>query len=278
MSPPTFRNWLNKPDRHPLVMGVLNVTPDSFSDGGRYHAADAAVAAGMAMLEAGADLIDVGGESTRPGSDPVSADEQARRVLEPVRRLAAAGATLSIDTTRSAVAQAALDAGAMFVNDVSAGRDDPEMLPLVAEAGCPVVLMHMRGTPRTMQQDLHYDDVTAEVKAFLADAVARAERAGIPPADVLLDVGIGFGKSIEQNLKLLKDLPAFRSLGRPLLVGTSRKGFIGQLTGEPVAANRLAGTAATVAMALAGGADVVRVHDVAFMKQVRDMTLAVLRA
>ena len=282
MTPAEFRDWLRAAERRPLVMGVLNVTPDSFSDGGRFIDPAAAVARAAQMAAEGADLIDVGGESTRPGSLPVEPAEQIRRVA-PVLRAArerVRGVTFSIDTTRADVAAAALDAGAHVINDVSAGRDDPALLPLAARRGCPVVLMHMQGTPQTMQLNPTYSDVTGEVAAFLRDRLAAATGAGVDPVNVLLDPGIGFGKTVRHNLELLRRLAELATLGRPLVVGTSRKGFIGKVLGEkPVTSDgpaapaadspaRLFGTAATVAWAVANGAGVVRVHDVGPMAQV----------
>src|SRR4051812_1428384 len=275
MPPDDFRRWLAAPPptasgpagsqgaaaslpyRRPLLMGVLNVTPDSFSDGGRFATPDRAIDHAREMAAAGADLIDVGGESTRPGSQPVPAEEQIRRVVPVISELSAlAGqrqfeAVLSIDTTRAAVAEAALDAGAHVVNDISGGRDDPAMLPLVARRRVPVVLMHMRGTPATMQIDPRYDDVIADVLRFLRERHAAAVAAGVPEADILLDPGIGFGKTAAHNFELLRRLPELAAVGRPLVVGVSRKGFIGRVSGEPDPANRGFGTAAAVAWSVA---------------------------
>jgi dihydropteroate synthase len=282
MEPKQFLDWLLLPPagRQPLVMGVLNVTPDSFSDGGRFHGPDAARAGAEAMAAAGADLIDIGGESTRPGSLPVDADEQVRRVVPVVRAIRSVGLklTLSVDTTRAGVAAAALDAGVDVVNDISAGRDDPALLPLLAARGVPVILMHMQGTPATMQQAPTYSDVTAEVSAFLRERVAAAVSAGLAEEHVLVDPGIGFGKTPEHNLQLLRDTArlAGRLGGRPLVVGTSRKGFIGKITGETDPAGRQFGTAATVAWAVASGAAVVRVHDVGPMVAVVRMARAIV--
>jgi len=257
-------------------MGVLNVTPDSFSDGGRFATAHAAFAQAQVMIDAGADLIDIGGESTRPGSLPVAADEQIKRVVPVIKGIAAFPVTISIDTTRAAVAAAALDAGAALVNDISAGRDDAEMLPLIARRRVPVVLMHMQGTPLTMQDAPHYRDVVAETSQFLRERVAAAQAAGIELAKVLLDPGIGFGKTQEHSLELLRRQREFLALGRPMVIGTSRKGFIGRITGEPEPAKRLFGTAASVALSIANGAAIVRVHDVGPMVQVVRMTRAIL--
>ena len=276
MRPSDFTNWLTDPNRPPLVMGVLNVTPDSFSDGGRFAGADAAVAHAESVVAAGANLIDVGGESTRPGSLPVAPDEQIARVVPVIRRIAKLPVTISIDTTRAAVAEAALDAGAALVNDISAGRDDAAMLPLVARRGVPVILMHMQGTPATMQENPIYQDVVAETIAFLRERVAAAQAAGVELPRTLLDPGIGFGKTMEHNLELLRRQREFLALGRPVVIGTSRKGFIGRITGETEPSKRLFGTAASVALSIAAGATIVRVHDVAPMVQVLRMTRAIV--
>jgi dihydropteroate synthase len=252
----------------PAVMGIVNVTPDSFSDGGRFLDAGRAVEHGLELAAAGAAVLDVGGESTRPGSQPVPADEQVRRVVPVIRRLAAeAGVPVSVDTTDASVAAAALDAGATVVNDITAGRD-PRMLPLVAEAGAGYVFMHMQGTPATMQNDPRYGEVVAEVGAFLAERRAAAHEAGIADDQLVADPGLGFGKTVAHNLTLLARLPEVaRAAGVPLLVGPSRKGFIGVASGAPGAPlpvdQREDGTLATVVWALDHGASMVRVHDVA---------------
>jgi dihydropteroate synthase len=276
VTPNRFENWLRNPERPPLVMGVLNVTPDSFSDGGRFFDGDAAVRHGKEMVAAGASVIDIGGESTRPGSQPVPPEEQVRRIVPVVRALAGgAPALLSIDTSRAAVAEAALDAGASLVNDIFAGRDDPELLPLVARQKVPFILMHMLGRPDTMQVNPVYSDVTAEVIAFLRERVAAAESVGIERHRLLIDPGIGFGKTAEHNLELLRRLSELKSIGLPLAVGTSRKAFIGKITGESAESGRVFGTAATVAWSVANGADLVRVHDVGPMAQVVRMIGAI---
>ena len=282
MSPREFDAWLLDPGRRPLVMGVLNVTPDSFSDGGRFDSVEAAVSHALVMAAEGADLIDVGGESTRPGSQRVDADEQIRRLLPVLRALRGrlGATTLSVDTTLASVAEAALGEGVHVVNDVSAGRDDPALFPLVAGQRCPLVLMHMQGTPATMQLAPAYSDVTAEVAAFLRERLAAAAAAGVDPARILLDPGIGFGKTVDHNLELLRRTRELASLGRPLLVGTSRKGFIGKVLadgGSPAGVDRRFGTAATVAWAVANGAAVVRVHDVGPMAQVVQTVRAIAR-
>ncbi|HEX5146718.1 MAG TPA: dihydropteroate synthase [Conexibacter sp.] len=245
------------------IMGVLNVTPDSFSDGGRYLDAEAAVAHGLALDAEGADILDVGGESTRPGAEAVAADEQVRRVAPAIEGLVARGvrAQISIDTTRLAVAQAAVDAGATYVNDVTAFRADPELAGLVAERGLDCCLSHMRGEPRTMLAEAVYDDVVADVKAFLEERLEAATAAGIAEERIMLDPGIGFAKTLDHNLELLRRLDELVALGRPLVIGTSRKSFLGRITGAD-AGDRLPGTIATNVLALERGASVFRVHDV----------------
>lgn len=273
-----FLAWLADPQRRPLVMGILNVTPDSFSDAGAYASPDKAVAAARAMADEGADLIDIGGESTRPGAQRIFADEQIRRVLPVIQKLAGRiGTTLSIDTTRAQVALAALEAGATLINDISGGAEDPEMLPLAARRQAPIVLMHMQGQPATMQVNPQYGDVVREVKEHLASRLAAAQQAGVRPERVLLDPGIGFGKTADHNLTLLRELRQLTELGRPLLLGTSRKGFIGRITGESDAAERIMGTAATVAWCVANGAAIVRAHDVAAMAKVVRVMEAIRR-
>jgi dihydropteroate synthase len=248
------------------VMGVVNVTPDSFSDGGRFLEADAAIAHGVRMAGEGAAILDVGGESTRPGAQPVGADEELRRVVPVIEGLASAlgttGPQLSIDTSKLAVARAALDGGASLVNDVTAFRSEPEIAALVAERSADCCLMHMLGEPRTMQQDPHYDDVVSDVRAFLEERLAFAVAEGVPEERVMLDPGIGFGKALEHNLELLRRLDEIAAIGRPVVVGTSRKSFLGKLTGREVE-DRLAATIASNVLAYARGAAVFRVHDVA---------------
>lgn len=251
------------PTGRTLVMGILNVTPDSFSDGGKHPTADTAIAAGLRMLYAGADIIDVGGESTRPGAEAVAPAEQIRRVVPAIEGLVAAGvrAQISIDTTRLPVAEAAVAAGAGYVNDVSAFRQDPELAGFVADRGLDCCLMHMRGEPRSMQADPVYDDVVSDVKAFLEQRLAAAVAAGVREERIMLDPGIGFGKTVAHNLELLRRLGELVALGRPLVIGTSRKSFLGAITGRDVG-ERLAGTIATNVLALERGASVFRVHDV----------------
>jgi dihydropteroate synthase len=260
-----------------MVMGVVNVTPDSFSDGGRYLDPEAAVAHGLQLAAEGADLLDVGGESTRPGATDVAEAVELDRVLPVIEELASkTEVPISVDTRKAAVAAAAVAAGAGMVNDVSAGRHDPDLLGVVAEAKVPLVLMHMLGTPATMQDDPRYDDVVAEVEAFLAERCLAAEFAGVDPGSLVIDPGIGFGKRDRDNYALLDNLARFTSLGHPVMVGTSRKAFIGRALGDP-ADERVEGTAATVVWAVERGARIVRVHDVAQNVRSVRMTEAMLR-
>lgn len=244
-----------------LIMGVLNVTPDSFSDGGCFKDEARAVTRAMEMIEEGADLIDVGGESTRPGADAVDADEERRRVIPVIEQICQQSEVpVSIDTTKAEVAKAALGAGACIVNDVS-GAGDPAMASLVAQTGAGLVLMHMQGTPRTMQTAPEYQDVTRDVVGFLDDRIASVVRLGLGREQVCVDPGIGFGKTLSHNLELLTQLAAFHALDRPVLVGLSRKSFLGQLTGREVG-DRLAGSLAGLVYAITRGAHILRVHDV----------------
>jgi dihydropteroate synthase len=251
-----------------LVMGVLNVTPDSFSDGGQFLDANKAIEHGLQMVADGAATIDVGGESTRPGSAPISSDEQMRRVVPVVRRLCGqTNVPISIDTCKFDVAQAALEAGAGMINDITALSDE-RIGELAAERRVPVVLMHIQGTPATMQTEPKYEDVVGEVLAFLLRRASRAEQIGIPKERIFIDPGIGFGKTVEHNLLLLRNIDKFVACGYRVLVGTSRKSFIGKLTGKDRPADRIFGTAATVALCAAAGVSIVRVHDVAQMAEV----------
>jgi dihydropteroate synthase len=246
------------------IMGVVNVTPDSFSDGGRFLDPGAAIDHGLELQREGAEILDIGGESTRPGADPVPEAEELRRVVPVISGLISAGVTarISIDTTKAAVASAAIEAGATLVNDVSALRSDPALAGLVADAGADVCLMHMLGEPRTMQTDPHYGDVVAEVKAFLIERMAFAIDRGIAEERIMLDPGIGFGKTGEHNLELLRRLEEIAAIGRPVVIGTSRKSFLGRITGREVD-DRLAATIASNVIAFERGASVFRVHDVA---------------
>ena len=258
-------------------MGVVNVTPDSFSDGGRFLDAGAAVAHARRLSVEGADVVDIGGESTRPGASPVEDDEELRRVLPVIERVAAHddAPTISVDTTKAGVAAAAIDAGARLVNDVSALRFDAEMAGVVAGSGVDCCLMHMLGEPRTMQEDPRYDDVVAEVKRFLEERLAHAVAEGVAEERVWLDPGIGFGKTLEHNLELLRRLDEIVAIGRPVVVGTSRKSFLGKLTGRSTR-ERLPGTIATNVMAYERGASVFRVHEVAEVRDALSVAAATL--
>jgi dihydropteroate synthase len=259
----------------PKLMGVVNVTPDSFSDGGLYLDPEAAIAHGRELAEQGAEILDVGGESTRPGAEEVDEAEELRRVLPVVQELGKSGAVVSIDTSKLAVAKAALDTGADIVNDVTALRRDPEIGSLCAEREAGLVLMHMQGEPRSMQENPVYEDVVDDVKAFLAERMEVAVAAGVTEERIWLDPGIGFGKNLEHNLELLRRLAELRDLGRPLVIGTSRKSFIGKIDGSSID-ERLGGTIASSVVAAAEGADVLRVHDVAEVRQAVTVTTAVL--
>lgn len=259
-----------------LVMGIINCTPDSFYDGGRNLDADAAVASGLKAIEDGADILDVGGESSRPGADPVEIEEECRRILPVIKGLAKAGAAVSVDTYHAETARRALEEGAVMVNDITALRGDAGMAGLVARTKCLCVLMHMQGTPRTMQHDPRYNDVVFDICAFFEERMAFAQAGGIAQEKLWLDPGFGFGKSIQHNLSILRRLREFKRLGRPVLIGTSNKSTIGSvLDVEPD--DRLEGTAATVAAAIMNGADIVRVHDVRAMARVARMCDAIIR-
>ena len=264
----------------PVLVGILNVTPDSFSDGGEFLDPEPAARHAAAMLEEGAGIIDIGGESTRPGSDPVPQEEEVRRVVPVIEDILAVrpGAVISIDTYRSETAAAALEAGARVVNDVSALRADPRMASVAAESGCPLVLMHMKGEPKTMQKEPFYEDVVREVREFLARRADYAVAEGVRPENVIVDPGIGFGKSLEHNLALLRDLDVIVDLGFPVLVGASRKRFIGSITGVEEARERVFGTVATTVLAYQKGARYFRVHDVRANHDALAIAEAVLRA
>ena len=260
-----------------LIMGILNVTPDSFSDGGKFFDSDKAVEHGLKMADDGAAIIDIGPESTRPGAEPVSAAEQIRRAIPVIEKIAKkTKVCISIDTTNYEVAKAALDAGAAMINDITALADE-RMARLTAQRQVPVILMHIQGTPRTMQVEPRYKDVVAEVLAYLLERARRAEQYGIPKERIFIDPGIGFGKTVEHNLKLLAHLDKFVKTGYRVLVGPSRKSFIGKLTGKENPAQRLFGTAASVALCVAAGASIVRVHDVAEMIDVVKLANALRR-
>jgi dihydropteroate synthase len=257
------------------LMGVVNVTPDSFSDGGLYLDPEAAIAHGRELAAAGAEILDVGGESTRPGAEAVSEEEELRRVVPVIRGLRGLDCDVSVDTSKARVAETALDAGAAIVNDVTALRGDQEMAEVCAEGGATVVLMHMLGEPRTMQDDPRYEDVVAEVKAFLVERLEAAVAAGIAEERIWLDPGIGFGKTATHNMELLRRLGELRELGRPLVIGASRKSFIGRVDGAG-AGERLGGTIASSVLAAAEGAEVLRVHDVAEVRQALVVATAIL--
>jgi dihydropteroate synthase len=274
------RNTVGVGDRtlgpDPVLVGVLNVTPDSFSDGGDFLDPAKAATHASAMLDEGAGIIDVGGESTRPGSDPVTREEEARRVVPVIEEILSErpDAIVSIDTYRAATAEAAIEAGTRIVNDVTALRGDPRMAEIVAEARCPVILMHMLGEPKTMQQNPRYADVVREVRDFLAGRAEHAVAAGVVPESIILDPGIGFGKSLEHNLALLRHLDELVALGFPVLVGASRKSFLGRITGVEEARDRVPGTVAANVIAYEKGATFFRVHDVGANRE----ALAVARA
>ncbi len=258
-------------------MGVVNVTPDSFSDGGEFLDPTRAIAHAHTLIAEGADIIDVGGESTRPGSLPLGAEEELNRVIPVLEGLRDVEAQRSIDTSKLEVAQAALKAGATYVNDVTAFRNDPEIAGLVASAGADCCLMHMLGEPRTMQDDPRYDDVVSDVKAFLEDRMKFAIGEGVPETSIQLDPGIGFGKTAEHNLELLRRLDEIVAIGRPVVVGVSRKSFLGRITGREVAAERVHATVAANVLALERGATVFRVHDVAPSRDALLVATATLR-
>ena len=252
-------------------MGVLNVTPDSFSDGGRFLDSAKAIDHALRMTDEGADIIDIGGESSRPGSLPISADEELKRVIpvvEGVRKKSSV--TISVDTTKSQVAKQAIGAGANMINDISAGRFDPEILEVASSAQIPICLMHMKGNPENMQDDPKYGDLMGEIRDFLADAVKRTEMAGVAPEKIIIDPGIGFGKSAQDNVTILKELSKLSALGRTILIGPSRKSFIGKLLGLTVE-NRLEATLATLSLAYREGASIFRVHNVAPARRYLDM-------
>jgi dihydropteroate synthase len=255
--------WAGFDLAEPVVMGILNVTPDSFSDGGQHASREDAIAAGLAMLQSGADIVDVGGESTRPNAAVVPAAEEIARIVSVIRALAATGAVISADTRNAATMAAALDAGAKIINDVSGLSHDPAAAPLIAARACPVILMHMRGTPRTMDAQASYDDVVAEVLAELQARRDAAAQAGIKAHNIALDPGFGFAKLGAQNLSLLRATRRFAALGQPLLIGVSRKRFIGTFGGAPEPEKRFPGSISAGLYALSQGANILRVHDVA---------------
>lgn len=248
--------------RQTLLMGVLNVTPDSFSDGGLFFDKEKAIAHGLKMVEEGADFIDIGGESTRPGSKPLELDEELRRVIPVIESLAKeTDVPISIDTYKSTVARKAIEAGAQIINDISGLHLDPSLSEVAAKEDVPLVLMHIRGNPETMQKDVHYESLFSEIIQYLKDSIQRAESAGVDPEQIIVDPGIGFGKTVEDNLLILKNLKEFKVLGKPLLLGTSRKTFIGKILNAGVT-ERLEGTLASIVVGVLNGAHIIRCHDV----------------
>ncbi|MDF0557040.1 dihydropteroate synthase [Kamptonema sp. UHCC 0994] len=264
------------------IMGVINVTPDSFSDGGQFNTLESATAQAQKMVENGVDIIDIGGQSTRPGADEITLEEELNRVIPLLEILRSsenicATVPISVDTTRAAVAKAAIDAGADIINDISAATFDPEMLPTAAKLGVPIILMHIRGTPQTMQKLTDYQDLIGEIYQFLESRVEAAIATGINKFNIIIDPGIGFAKTYNQNLKILRELPKFHSLGCPILVGVSRKSFIGHILNQPDPQQRIWGTAAACTSAIARGADILRVHDVKEMRDVCQVADAIFR-
>ncbi len=261
--------WRKRFKDKPVIMGILNVTPDSFFDGGNFYSRERAIDHALEMAEGGADIIDVGGESTRPGSEPTSLEEELDRVvpvIEGIRKRSSI--PLSIDTYKAAVARAAVASGADMVNDISSLSFDEGMAGIVAASGVPVVMQHIKGTPRDMQKNPSYQDVTGEIKEFFIERIAYARSCGIDEDDIIIDPGIGFGKRLQDNLTIIRELGRLKELGRPLLIGTSMKSFIGRIMGTDVPAERAEGTLASVAISLWNGADMVRVHDVARTRKV----------
>jgi dihydropteroate synthase len=260
------------------LMGILNVTPDSFSDGGLFNTTSAALAQAQAMVDAGADIIDIGGQSTRPGAEQITLTEELDRVLSVLQVIRPKiTIPISVDTTRAEVAQAAVEAGADIVNDISGGTYDPEMLPTVAKLDVPIMLMHIRGTPQTMQQHTDYQDLMGEIYSFLSQQIKAAITAGIQQEKIIIDPGIGFAKNYDQNLEIIRSLPTFKTLKCPILVGASRKSFIGKILNQPEPKARVWGTAAACCAAIFNGADILRVHDVAEMRDVSLVADAIYR-
>ena len=265
------------------LMGVLNVTPDSFSDGGEFNTVETALAQAKKLVDAQMDILDIGGQSTRPGSQPTTLEEECDRVIPVIRAIRSdrydwlRDIPISVDTTRAEVARQALEAGADIVNDISAGTYEPDIFAVASEANAPIMIMHLRGTPETMQQMTDYDDLMGEIVTFLAQQADKAVAAGVDPAKIVIDPGIGFAKTVAQNLTILRELAVLEKMGCPILVGTSRKSFIGKLLNQPEAQRRVWGTAATLDCAIAHGADIVRVHDGAEMRDVCRMADALWR-
>ncbi len=274
----TWNNFFLNLSRKTCIMGILNITPDSFSDGGVHFAGPSAVESGLRMVGDGADILDIGGESTRPGSEPVSLEEELRRTLPVIESLASqVKVPISIDTYKADVARRAIDAGASIVNDISGLRFDPEMPAVISHYGVPVVIMHMKGSPKNMQQAPSYAALIPEILEFMKTRIAFAVNAGIPEGRIVIDPGLGFGKTFDHNLEILHNLDKFTSLGRPILVGPSRKAFIGKVLDNAPATERLEGTAAAVAISIIKGANIVRVHDVKEMAKVAKVADAIKR-
>jgi dihydropteroate synthase len=271
------KNCLSEIGRRTLVMGILNVTPDSFSDGGLFVNIESAVEYANKMIEDGADVIDIGGESTRPGAEIIPIDVELNRVIPVIKALSkSTNVCISIDTYKSAVAKIAIDNGACMVNDVSS-MSDPNMAEIVAKADVPIILMHKKGTPKDMQIAPHYDSLIAEINQYFQDKIQTAEDFGVSPDKIIIDPGIGFGKTIAHNLEILRRLGEFKLLGKPILMGTSRKSFIGKILNINDPKDRVDGTSATMAIAIANGADIIRVHDVRQMTMVARMADAIIR-
>jgi dihydropteroate synthase len=271
-----FKDFSFDFSKRTFIMGILNVTPDSFSDGGSFMKADAAVEHAISMIEEGADIIDIGGESTRPGSDTIPVSEELERVIPVIEKLSdMSGVPISIDTYKADVAQKAIDAGASIVNDISGLRFDPEMPGVVSGNEVPVVLMHIKGTPKNMQANPIYGNLIEEIIEYLEESMTIAEKEGINEDKIIVDPGIGFGKTFEDNLEIINRLSEFKRLGKPILIGTSRKAFIGKILGDAPVGDRIEGTAAAVAISIMHGANIVRVHDVAEMKRVARVSDAI---
>jgi dihydropteroate synthase len=271
--------WRQRFEDRPLVMGILNVTPDSFYDGGKFYPPDVAIEHALRLADEGADIIDVGGESTRPYSDVTPAEEELRRVIPVIKAIRARSTVfLSVDTYKAAVAKEAIDAGADMINDVSGLTFDPGIADVAAQSGVPVVIMHTKGKPSQMQVSPRYDDVIREIKEFFIDRLQFARQCGVDDQNIVLDPGIGFGKRLQDNLMIIKELRRFKELGYPILIGTSMKSFLGKLAGSPEPDERIEGTLASLALSLWNGADIIRVHDVKKAKKVAILVHAVMKA
>jgi dihydropteroate synthase len=271
--------WRQQFEDRPLIMGILNVTPDSFYDGGKFYPPDVALEHALRLADEGADIIDVGGESTRPFSDVTPTEEELRRVIPVIKAIRARSAAfLSVDTYKAAVAREAIDAGADMINDVSGLTFDPGIGDVAAQSGVPVIIMHTKGKPSQMQVSPRYDDVIQEIKEFFVDRMRFARQCGVDDRNIILDPGIGFGKRLQDNLKIIKELRQFKELGCPILIGTSMKGFLGKLAGSPEPEERVEGTLASIALSVWNGADIIRVHDVKKAKKVTTLVHAVMKA